>query len=462
VGTRLVTSPGGGPTRVPETSYARSGDIHIAYQVIGDGPLDLVFVPGVLSHLDLMWEEGSWSQRFFTRLASFSRLILFDKRGTGLSDRNVGSATLEERMDDVRAVMDAAGSERAAVIGYSEGGTMSVLFAAAYPQRVSALVLASTSARFLPAPDYPCGPIAGAGLDTLARVAEEDWGRGGSVELFAPALSHSQAARANIARWERLSISPGMLVDYLEINKHLDVRSVLPALQVPTLVLHRSGDPVFEPFHSRYLADHIPQARRLELPGGNHILWDDDHAVADAIEEFLTGAKGDADLDRVLTTVVFTDIVGSTERAQALGDRQWRRLLDGHDDLARRHLDGYRGHLVKTTGDGVLATFDGPARAVRCACAIRDGVADLGLEVRAGVHTGEVELRGDDVGGITVHIGQRIAALADPGQVLVSGTVHDLVFGSGLAFDHRGARTLRGVPGTWPVFAVSGRGSPGE
>jgi class 3 adenylate cyclase len=253
-----------------------------------------------------------------------------------------------------------------------------------------------------------------------------------------------------------------MLVDYLEINRHLDVRSVLPALRVPTLVLHRSGDPVFEPFHSRYLADHIPRARRLELPGGNHILWADDHAVADAIEEFLTGAKGDADLDRVLTTVVFTDIVGSTERAQALGDLQWRRLLDGHDDLARRQLDGYRGHLVKTTGDGVLATFDGPARAVRCACAIRDAVADLGLEVRAGVHTGEVELRGDDVGGITVHIGQRIAALADPGQVLVSGTVHDLVFGSGLEFEHRGARTLRGVPGTWPVFAVSGRGSPGE
>jgi len=244
VGKRLVASPGGGPTRVPETSYARSGDIHIAYQVVGDGPLDLVFVPGVLSHLDLLWEEGTWSQRFFTRLASFSRLILFDKRGTGLSDRNVGSATLEERMDDVRAVMDAAGSERAAVIGYSEGGTMSVLFAAAYPQRVSALVLASTSARFLPAPDYPCGQISGAGLDTLARVAEEDWGRGGSVELFAPELSHSQTARANIARWERLSISPGMLRDYLEINRHPGVRSVLPALRVPTLVLHRSGDRV--------------------------------------------------------------------------------------------------------------------------------------------------------------------------------------------------------------------------
>ncbi|HEY3241364.1 MAG TPA: adenylate/guanylate cyclase domain-containing protein [Acidimicrobiia bacterium] len=439
---------------VPEVRYTRSGDVHIAYQVVGEGPLDVVFVPGVLSHLELLWDEGTLSQRFFDRLASFSRLILFDKRSTGLSDRQVGSATLEERMDDVRAVMDAAGSERAALIGYSEGGSMSALFAATYPGRVSALVLASATARMLSAPDYPCGESTGAAIDRLIRMAAEDWGKGRTLEIFAPDLAHSKAARANLAHFERLSTSPGTVRAYIEICKNIDVRSVLPSVRVPTLVVHRSEDPILEVFHARYLAEHIAGARLLVVPGGNHILWVDADQVVDEIEEFLTGTRGGTDLDRVLTTVLFTDIVGSTERAGAVGDRRWRDLLDHHDELSRKELESFRGRLVKTTGDGLLATFDGPARAVRCACALRDAVADLGVELRAGVHTGEVELRGDDVGGIAVHIGQRIASLAGPGQVLVSGTVHDLVFGSGIGFEDRGAQTLRGVPGQWRVFAA--------
>jgi pimeloyl-ACP methyl ester carboxylesterase len=389
---------------VPEIRYTRSGDVHIAYPVVGDGPFDVVFVPGVISHLELLWEEGTLAQRFFSRLASFSRLILFDKRGTGLSDRDVGSATLEERMDDVRAVMDAAGSDRAALIGYSEGGTMSALCAATYPERVSALVLVSTTARMLSAPDYPSGETTDAAFDGLTRMAREEWGRGRTLEFFAPDLAHSQAARTNLARFERLSTSPGTLLAYIEMSRNIDVRPVLPSVRVATLVVHRTNDPVFDDFHARYLADHIAGARLVIFPGGSHILWLDAAAVIDEIQEFLTGTRPTADLDRVLTTVLFTDIVGSTERAGAVGDRRWRDLLDHHDELSRKELESFRGRLVKTTGDGLLATFDGPARAVRCACALRDAVADLGVELRAGVHTGEVELRGDDVGGIAVHI----------------------------------------------------------
>ncbi|MGH8973660.1 MAG: alpha/beta fold hydrolase, partial [Acidimicrobiia bacterium] len=442
---------------MPPIRFAKSGDVHIAYQVVGDGPVDVVFVPGVISHLELTWEPGTESERFFRRLASFSRLILFDKRGTGLSDRDVGRPTLEQRMDDLRAVMDAAGSERAAVIGYSEGGPMSILFATTYPERVSALILAATMARGTPAPDYPCGNGTLLVTEAMERLIKEGWGEGRSVEWFAPELAHSRSARANIARWERMSVSPGALAAYLSLLPMIDVRAVLPAVRVPTLVIHRSGDAIFDPFHARYLADHISGARLIERPGGNHILWSDAGPLADEIEAFVAGAKVEApDLDRVLTTVLFTDIVGSTERAGALGDRRWRELLDRHDDLARRALDSYRGRLVKTTGDGLLATFDGPARAVRCARAIGEAVRPLGLEIRAGVHTGEVERRGEDVGGIAVHIGQRIASLAGPGEVLASGTVHDLVFGSGLEFGARGSRVLKGVPGRWRLYTVVG------
>jgi class 3 adenylate cyclase len=279
-------------------------------------------------------------------------------------------------------------------------------------------------------------------------------GRGPVREWFAPNLAHSKRARANVARWERMAVSPGTLATFLSMMPMIDVRAVLPAVRVPTLIIHRTGDVVLDAFHARYLAEHIPGARLIERPGGNHILWSDAGPLADEIESFITGAKVEADLDRVLTTVLFTDIVGSTERAGALGDRLWRDLLDRHDEIARRALEGYRGHLVKTTGDGLLATFDGPARAVRCARAIGEAVRPLGLEIRAGVHTGEVERRGDDVGGIAVHIGQRIASLAAPGEVLASATVHDLVYGSGLEFEARGSRALKGVPGRWRIFAA--------
>ena len=462
VGRGSDLSAAGGPTTpvplvttAPETRFAKSGDVHIAYQVVGDGPLDLVFVPGVLNHLELLWEEGTEAQRFFTRLASFSRLILFDKRGTGLSDRDVGAPTLEERMDDLRAVMDAAGSERAAIIGYSEGGPMSVLFATAYPERVSALVLAATTARFYPTPGYPCGEGTGQLIDRFRRIISESWGQGNSVELFLPSLAHSKSARANIARWERLAASPGGMSAYLTLAPGIDVRDLLPAVRLPTLVIYRSDDIICDACHARYLAEHIPGARLVEHSGGSHILWADAGPLADDIEAFLTGNKSDPDVDRVLTTVLFTDIVGSTERAETLGDRRWRQLLDRHDHVARRAIERYRGRLVKTTGDGLLATFDGPARAVRCATTIQDEVKALGLDIRAGVHTGEVERRGEDLGGIAVHIGQRIASLADPGQVLVSSTVHDLVFGSGIQFQAKGARALRGVPGRWRLFTVS-------
>jgi pimeloyl-ACP methyl ester carboxylesterase len=334
-------------TAAPETRFAKSGDIHIAYQVVGEGPFDLVFVPGMLNHLELLWEEGTEAQRFFSRLASFSRLILFDKRGTGLSDPDVGRPTLEQRMDDLRAVMDAAESERAAVIGYSEGGPMSILFATTYPERVSALVLAATTARFYPAPGYPCGERTASLIDVFARLVSESWGQGNSIELFAPNLAHSKSARANVARWERLAASPGAITAYLGLAPGIDVRAVLSAVRVPTLVVYRSDDLMCDACHARYLAEHIDGARLVERPGGNHILWADADVLADDIEDFLTGTKSDADLDRVLTTVLFTDIIRSTQRAGALGDRRWRGLLDRHDEVARRALDGYRGRLVK-------------------------------------------------------------------------------------------------------------------
>jgi DNA-binding SARP family transcriptional activator/class 3 adenylate cyclase/pimeloyl-ACP methyl ester carboxylesterase len=444
------------PTSVPPISFARSGDVHIAYQVVGDGPVDLVFVPGIMNHLELLWEKGTEAERFFRRLASFSRLILFDKRGTGLSDRDIGHPSLDQRMDDLRAVMDAAGSERAAVMGYSEGGPLSILFATTHPERVSALVLACTVARTLPAPDYPCGHRMQAFIKSFRRLIDDGWGRGDSIEWLATNLAQNSSARANVARWERLAASPGSVATFLDLLAQIDVREMLPAIQVPTLVIHRSEDAAVEPCHARYLADHIPGARLIEQPGGNHILWSDVGTLADEIESFVKGAPVETDThsDRVLTTVVFTDIVGSTEKAGVLGDHRWRELLDRHDELSRIVVGRFRGEMIKTTGDGLLATFDGPARAVRCALALGQTLRSLDLEIRVGVHTGEVERRGHDIGGIAVHLSQRVNALAAPGQVLVSGTVHDLVIGSGLEFEAKGSRTLRGVPGKWRLFAA--------
>jgi class 3 adenylate cyclase len=438
----------------PETRYAKSGDVHIAYQVLGEGPGDVVFVPGLLSHLELTWEDRTLT-RFFHRLSSFSRVILFDKRGSGLSDRDVGVPTLEQRMDDVRAVMDDIGSDRASLLGYSDGGPMTMLFAATYPARTSAVVLFVTTPRFTGAADFAPGYlIERHTMEALDRDATQ-WGRGDTLRVFGASVADQPWARDMMGRWERLSVSPSGVRALLEMDREIDVRPALSAIRAPTLVIHRADDHAIPVDCGRYLAEHITGARYFEQPGEHLLGLGDAEALADEVEAFLTGAQPVREPDRVLATVLFTDIVGSTERAADLGDRRWRSLLDEHHEIVRHELQQYRGHEVKTMGDGFLASFDGPARAIRAACAIRDGVTRLGIDIRAGLHTGEVEVMGTDVGGIAVHIGQRVSGLARAGEVLVSSTVKDLVAGSGIAFEDRGAHALRGVPDEWRVFVVT-------
>jgi class 3 adenylate cyclase len=442
---------------LPKTQYAKSGDLHIAYQVTGTGPVDLVFVPGFVSHLEYTWEHP-WSVHFFERLGSFSRLIRFDKRGTGLSDRVGGIPTLEQRMDDVRAVMDAVGVERAALFGVSEGGPMSLLFAATCPERTSALVLYGSYARRDWAPDNPGGHTEEEWRAIIDAI-EKGWGEGGDMNLRAPSVAGDESYRRWAATYQRLAASPGAAISIIEMNRQIDVRPILSAVRVPTLVVHRTGDRTIRLAQGRYLAEHIPGARLVELPGEDHIPWVADmDAILDEVEEFLTGARRVTESDRVLATVLFTDVVGSTEKAAALGDRKWHELLDNYYSLARRELTRFRGREVDTAGDGFFAAFDGPARAIRCAEAISKGVRPLGIEVRAGLHTGECEVIGEKVGGIAVHIGARVASLARAGEVLVSNTVKDLVAGSGIAFEDRGTRTLKGVPGDWRLFAVTPAG----
>ncbi len=437
----------------PETRYAKSGDVHIAYQVIGDGPLDLVFVPGFVSHLELAWEEAALV-RFYQRLASFSRLILFDKRGTGLSDRVTEVATLEQRMDDVRAVMDAVSSERAALFGVSEGGPMSLLFAASYPERVSALVLYGSGSRFVWAPDYAWAGMPEQWQRMFDEVAEK-WGAPHMIENWAPSRVDDARFRQWLASYQRAGASPGAVIDLWKMNMAIDARHILPAVRVPALIVHRTGDRAIKVEHSRYMAAHIPGAKYVELPGEDHLWWlGDADTLLDRVDEFLTGARHAVEPDRVLATVLFTDMVGSTERAAELGDRRWRDLLEAHDVTVRREFARFRGREINRTGDGFLATFDGPARAIRCARAVADAVGKLNIEIRAGLHTGECEMIGDSVGGIAVHTAARVAARAGPGEVLVSSTVKDLVAGSGLEFADRGAHTLKGVPGRWRLFAV--------
>jgi pimeloyl-ACP methyl ester carboxylesterase len=439
---------------VPETRYTRSGDVHIAYQVVGDGPRDLVYVPGFVSNVEATW-RGPGSAKFFRRLASFARLIMFDKRGTGLSDRTSQIFTLEQRMDDVRAVMDAAGSERAALFGVSEGGPMSVLFAATYPERTTALVLCGTYARRAWAPDHPSGWRDEEFAAFHARV-EAHWGtsQGLDLDIWAPSIARDEGAREAMAAYLRSAASPGAVRAVMEMNREIDVRHVLPAVRLPTLVVHRVGDRNIPIDQARYMAAHIPGARLVELPGDDHVPWIGGDALLDEVEEFLTGVRHGQEFDRVLATVLFTDIVGATERAAALGDRRWRETLESHHAAVRGQLTRFRGRELDTAGDGFLAAFDGPARAVRCAAAIVDVVRGIGLEIRAGLHTGECEVLGDKLSGIAVHTGARVAALASPGEVLVSSTVKDLVAGSGLRFHDRGSHALRGVPGTWQLFAL--------
>ena len=437
------------------TRYANSDGVSIAYQVHGEGPLDLVFVPGFVSHVEVYWEQAMVA-RFFRRLASFSRLVLFDKRGQGLSDRPARPPTLEESMDDLGAVMAAAGCERPAIFGISEGGPMSALFAASHPERVSSLILYGTFPRILEAPDYPQG-VSGEELDALYELMKKEWGGPVAIDLWAPSLVGDLEFEGWWSRLLRQGTSPAGAIALIDLYRELDARDVLPTIGVPALVLHRRDDRVVSVGQGQYLAEKIPGARFVELSGADHFaMVGDQDALLDEVEEFLLGTRRAREPERALATVLFTDIVGSTERAAGLGDRRWRDLLERHDALVRRQLDLHRGREVKTMGDGFLATFDRPTRAIRCACAIRDELPGIGIEVRAGIHTGEVELIGDDVGGMAVNIGARIGALADGGEVRVSSTVKELVVGSGLEFAERGAHTLKGAPGEWHLFAVEG------
>jgi pimeloyl-ACP methyl ester carboxylesterase len=433
----------------PVTQYAKSGEIHIAYQAFGNGPLNLVMVPGFVSNVENYWDQPDFA-RFLNRLGGYARVVTFDKRGTGMSDRVAELPGLDQRMDDLRAVMDAAGMDQASLLGISEGGPLAVLFAATYPDRCRGLVLYGSFSRFSYwFPDHET-------LAAFFRYVEQAWGTGGSVQRFAP----SRAADATFQQWwgrnERLGASPAAVTALMHMNSQIEISGILPAVRVPTLVIHRTGDRTVSVEGGRDVAAHIPGARLVEFPGDDHLFYVGEGAdeISDTIEEFLTGSRAAVPADRVLATVLFTDIVGSTEKAAALGDQRWRDLLEHHHATIRRNLARFRGREVKTTGDGFLATFDGPARGVRCACAIAEDIKSLGIDVRAGLHTGECEMIGDDVGGIAVHIGARVAALAGASEVLVSGTVKDLVAGSGLRFQDRGSRSLKGIPGEWPIFAV--------
>ena len=430
------------------TQYAKAGDVHIAYQIVGDGPIDLVVAPGFVSHVECCWEEPSYA-RFLRRLASFSRLILFDKRGTGLSDRLTGMATLEHRMDDVRAVMDAAHSDRAAILGISEAGALSAVFAATYPNRASHLILYAAFAEF--ASWFPTARR----LASFFHYCETAWGSGDSLRTYGPSMVDDAAFKRWWGRYERQGASPGAAEAMMKVNAEIDIKHVLPTVRVPTLVIHRSGDAAVNVEAGRYLAAHIPSARYVELPGPDH-LWflGDADSVLDPIQEFLTGTRGAAEVDRVLATVLFTDVVSSTRRAAELGDRRWAELLEAYHSAVRNEISRFRGREIDTAGDGVFAAFDGPARAIRCACAVHDAVGQLGLEIRTGLHTGECEVVGDKIGGLAVHIGARVAAEAQPGEVLVSSTVKDLVAGSGIRFGEGKTAQLKGVPGEWQLYAV--------
>ena len=437
----------------PDVRYARSGGAAIAYQVVGDGDVDLVYVPDYVSNLVYGWESAHWRE-FYERLARRFRLILFDKRGTGLSDPVPldGLPPLEERMDDVRAVLDAVGSEQTAMFGFSEGGLMSVLFTATYPERVTALVLYGTFAKRIWSPDYPWAPTPEARQREIENL-ERNWADRMDLDQLAP--SEDEAFKRRLATYFRRSASPGAAVALLRMNTQIDVRDVLPTIQAPTLVIHRTDDRDVNVEEGRWIAAQIPGATYVELPGDAHTLWaGNTDEIIDEVEEFLTGARSPREADRVLATVLFTDIAGSTERAAQVGDARWRELIAAHHATVRRQLERHRGREIDTAGDGFFAAFDGPARAIRCACAIRDGVRALDLHVRAGLHTGECELVDGKVGGIAVHIGSRVASLAEPGEVLVSSTVKDLVAGSGIDFEDRGEHRLKGIPDPWRLFSV--------
>jgi pimeloyl-ACP methyl ester carboxylesterase/class 3 adenylate cyclase len=433
--------------------YAEHEGIHVAYQVVGDGPIDLVYTPGIWSNLDVMWEWPEWA-RYLNQLASFSRLILFDMRGVGLSDRGREPPVLELQMDDIAAVMDAAGSESAALFGGARGAAMSLLFAASHPERVRALVLYAPIVRTLRATDWPYGRTEEQQEAFFDRFTRE-MGTAANLDLQGP--THDERFKTWWARFERLGASPGAWRELAEIMTFVDVRQVLPNIQAPTLVLHRTGDRIVDVAQGRDVAARIPATKFVELPGDDHITFLGDHdLITSEIEHFLTGRRHAPETDRVLATILFTDIIGSTERAAVVGDRAWKELLEDHYAVVRRELNAYRGREIDTAGDGFMAAFDGPARAIRCAHAISAAAHGTGVEIRAGLHTGECELMGEKLAGIAVHVAARVAGAAGSGEVLVSSTVKDLVAGSEIGFEDLGERYLKGLPGQWRLYAARG------
>ena len=438
-----------------ETRYAKTGDIHIAYQVVGDGPVDIVLAAEFWHSIEVQWDQPELAE-FLERLASFGRLISFDQRGSGLSDPvSLGELrSLDPWMDDIQVVMDEVGSQSAVLFGIGGGGTMSMLFAATHPERVSGLVLVNSFARLSRAEDYPWGRGEEVEHDVL-DVMRTGWGRGVFLDLVAPSRVGDEPFRQWWARYQRIGVSPGSVLSMRRMLFQIDVRDVLPSISAPTLILHRAETPWNRVEHGRYLAEHIPGAKYVELPGADHFIFlGDAEAALRETEQFVSGILAPPESDRVLATVLFTDIVGSTELASEVGDRRWRGVLEEQRTLVRRELLRYQGREIDTAGDGFFATFDGPARAVRCACVLRDAVRELGIEIRAGLHTGEVEVLDNGLAGVAVHIGQRVLSEANPGEVLVSSTVKDLAVGSGLEFEDRGPYALKGVADEWRLFAV--------
>jgi class 3 adenylate cyclase len=438
----------------PETHYTKCGTINIAYQVLGEGPLDILLVPGWITNLDILWEEPRLS-RFLLRLASFSRLILFDKRGTGLSDRVTNTPTLEERMEDVRSVMAAVGSTEAALVGWSEGGPMCALFAATYPEMTRALVMIGSYPRRFKTEDYPIGPSKEENDAFIASI-EDNWGTDFALAVRAPSLLEDSSFRAWWGRYLRMSASPSAAQALTQANSEIDIRDILPSIAVPTLLLHATGDMTLDVEHSRYMVTRIPGARLIEVDSDDHLPWlKGSNAILSNIEDFLTGSNRASVSNRMLCTLLFTDIVSSTEMLERLGDEGWSDLLSQHDEAVRRELTTFSGREIKTTGDGFLATFDGPARAIQCAKAVRQAAAKLGVNVRQGLHTGECEMQGNDLSGLAVHIAARISDLAGTGEILVSRTVRDLVAGSGLTFEGFGLHELKGIEDQWQLYRVT-------
>ncbi|MCZ6694175.1 MAG: adenylate/guanylate cyclase domain-containing protein [Bacteroidetes bacterium] len=439
---------------LPETKYTKSGDISIAYQVIGNGSMDLVLVPGWVSNIEIFWEDPSMV-RFLKKLASFSRLILFDKRGTGLSDRATDSPTLEERMDDVRAVMDAVDSKRASLLGYSEGGSMVALFAATYPDRTTSIIMIGSFARRTKTTDFPIGvePIS---YQNFIETIESEWGGPVGLETRAPSMVNDDQFKNWWARLLRMGATPATALAIIRMNAEIDIRNILTSIKVPALILHADEDPLIDVAQGVFLANHIPNSKLVTYRSEDHLPWvgGGSGIVLGEIEEFITGIRTKVDIDRVLSTLMFTDIVDSTRIASELGDQKWGDLLQSHYSAIRHELSVYRGREIDTAGDGFFAAFDGPARALHCARAIRDSIKKLRLSLRIGMHTGECEVLGDDVVGIAVHIAARISSLAEPDQILVSRTVKDLVAGSGIEFEDFGAHRLKGVSEEWNIFVV--------